>query len=294
MNILVSGATGFIGQHLTKRLLHDGHTVSIIVRSASTSVPPEDVAVLTYDGTAASLTSILAEKKFDGVMHLASLFLAQHKTEDVQGLIDSNVLFSTQLLEASVQAGIPWFINTGTFWQHYQNSSYSPVNLYAATKQAFEDIAKYYLATSAINFVTIKLNDTFGPGDTRPKLFTLWKKISQSQETFEMSPGKQIIDISYIDNVIDGYIQMMTLLQQDRERKLAGQSFAISSETRMTLQELAEVFEKVTQKKLNIIWGKKEYRPREVMVPWDQGQRIPGWKPSVSLEEGIRRTVYGE
>src|SRR3989344_6162676 len=165
MKLLVSGATGFIGKHLVKRLTKDGYNLFSIVRPSSKSETMEKVTPYIFDGNIDQLTFFMKKNHFAGVIHLASLFLAQHKSGDIKELINSNVLFATSLLEASVKSNIPWFINTGTFWQHYQNKEYSPVNLYAATKQAFENIARYYIETSEINFVTIKLCDTFGPED---------------------------------------------------------------------------------------------------------------------------------
>lgn len=286
MKILVSGSSGFIGSHLVKRLLQEKHDLCVIVRP-STKIK-QKINTFVYRDSPEKLNSFLEKEKFDGVIHLASLFLAQHKTEDIKGLVDSNILFGTILLEAAVKNNIPWFINTGTFWQHYQNKNYSPVNLYAATKQAFENIAKYYIETSQINFVTIKLNDTFGPDDIRPKIFTLWKKISETGQQLDMSKGEQIIDISFIDNVIDGYIELIRLVSKDKNRKLSGKSFAISSNERMTLKKLSETYQRTTKTKLNINWGGKPYRDREVMIPWSRGKKIPGWRQNVTLKEGIK------
>lgn len=296
MKILVTGATGFIGKHLTARLIKNDHTVFAVVRASTDTKELRRAKIKTYvfDDNVDKLMVFMNKEKFDGVIHLASLFLAAHKPEDIKGLVDSNVLFGANLLEASIQSNVSWFINTGTFWQHYQNNNYSPVNLYAATKQAFEDIARYYTETSTINFVTIKLNDTFGPLDVRPKVLNLLSKISQSGEGLDMSPGEQLIDISFIDNVIDGYIQLTKLLSQAGAKKLRGKSFAINSGEVRSLKELTKVFARATKSKLNINWGKREYRPREVMVPWNKGQSVPGWKPKISVEEGIKKTFKNE
>lgn len=294
MKLLVSGATGFIGRHLIKRLFDEGHEICIITRPSSPAKQLENINVYIWDGDSEKLISFLQTQRFAGIIHLASLFLAQHKPTDVAGLINSNLLFSTTLLEAAVRSEVPWFINTGTFWQHYQNASYAPVNLYAATKQAFEDVARYYMAVAPINFVTLKLSDTFGPNDTRAKIFNLWMKISKTNEALDMSPGEQLIDISYIDNVIDGYVHLMQLVAADTEQKLNGRSFALKSKERMSLKQLASVFEEVTQTKLQVNWGKKDYRPREVMVPWETGETLPGFEPKISLREGIKRTFHGQ
>ncbi|MCC2631399.1 MAG: NAD-dependent dehydratase [Patescibacteria group bacterium] len=294
MKLLISGATGFIGKHLTERLAKEGNEVFAIVRPSTdtSTLTTGNIRPYVFNDDIHALTAFLEQEQFDGIIHLASLFLAAHKSDDIKNLVDSNVLFPTTLLESAVTAKTPWFINTGTFWQHYQNEAYSPVNLYAATKQAFEDIAQYYLQTSPVNFVTIQLSDTFGPGDTRAKVFNLWLKTSKSQDPLGMSPGEQLIDISFIDNVIDGYVQMISLLSSDKGPELRGRAFAISSGAPESLKSLAATFEEVTGTTLPIQWGEKEYRPREVMETWNKGETIPGWSPRVSIEEGIKRTFH--
>ncbi len=292
MKLLITGASGFIGQHLTSRLQDEGHSVTAIVRPATdvSALKQKNITVFEYAGSVTALTEFMAAEKFDGVFHLASLFLAQHKPEDIAGLVESNVTFSTQVLEAAVTSKTPWFINTGTFWQHYQNATYSPINLYAATKEAFINIAQYYIETSSIHFTTLKLSDTFGPNDPRPKVMNLMAKIGASKEHLDMSPGEQLIDISYIDNVIDAFVQLMTLVSTDTERKMSGHSYGVSSGHALSLKDLAKVFEQATGMTLDIGWGGREYRPREVMIPWETYELVPGWLPKVSLEEGIKKT----
>lgn len=292
MKLLISGTTGFIGTHLIKRLQKEKHTIFSVVRpSTKQEALPKKIKTYVFDNDIENLTAFMKKEKFDGVIHLASLFLAQHKTEDIKNIVDSNVFFGTALLEAATKSSTPWFINTGTFWQHYKNKAYSPVNLYAASKQAFESLAQYYIETTPINFVTIKLSDTFGKGDTRPKIFNLLAKLRTTGETLLMSPGKQILDISYIENVIDGYIRMMTLLASKDATPLRGKSFTISAKKRLTLKQLVKVFEKVTNSKLSISWGGRPYRDREVMVPWNKGLPIPGFKPHYSLEDGMKEIL---
>lgn len=287
MNILLTGAGGFIGSHLTTALEKEGYRVHALTRSPET-VGKQQVL---FTGDTRALTTYLKEEKVSGIIHLASYFTASHTPEEIDALVESNLLLGIELLEAAKASGIKWFINTGTFWQHYQNAAYSPVNLYAATKQAFETLAQYYCETSEMKFVTLKLNDTFGPHDTRPKIFNLWNRISRSGEVLEMSPGEQLIDISYIDNVCDAYLRLAALLNKGEEGIRSGDAFAVTSGEHMTLKELATLFERVSQKPLHISWGKRPYREREVMIPWETFKTVPGWRPRVSLEEGIRRTL---
>ena len=292
MKVLITGITGFIGRNLSKQLINDGIQISAIVRKGKDklSLEKHNINCLLYDNSE-SLLSYFEKEKFDGVIHLASCFIKEHKFEEIDNLIDSNILFSTKVLESTVKAGIPWFINTGTFWQHHNNENYSPVNLYAATKQAFENIAQYYVQSSNIHFVTLKLNDTYGPGDTRLKIFNLWKRIAESGEPLEMSAGEQLIDIVYIDDVVNAYVKLMTLITKNDQKRNNVKSFAVSSGSTISLKELAEIFSKASGKKLNILWGKTPYRENEVMIPWNQGTPVPGWEPTVDLEEGIRKLL---
>lgn len=292
MKILLTGSTGFIGSHLTKRLLKDKHKVYAVIRpNTSTDKINSRIRTFVFNGDIDELTKYLVKEKIEGVIHLASLFLAAHKPENIAELINTNIKFGTEIIEAATAAKVKWFINTGTFWQHFNDKDYSPVNLYAASKQAFETMAQYYTEISKLNFVTIKLSDTFGPNDTRQKIFNIWSRISKSKETIDMSKGEQIIDISHIENVIDAYIQMVKNLSMDKNRKYNNKTFAVTSNRRMSLRKLASLFEKVSGLKLQINWGAREYRFREVMVPWSKGRKVPGWKQRISIEEGIKNTL---
>lgn len=289
MKILITGGTGFIGKHLINKLLDNQHQVFCTINK-NKNIPWEKVETINFDNhTTTEIVTFLKEKKIEGVIHLASLFLSSHNTEDVGNLIDSNVRFSSVLLDCAATAKVKWFINTGTFFQHYNNAEYSPVNLYAATKQAFQVISQYYVETEAIKFITIKLSDTYGPGDTRSKVFNLWDNIANSGEILEMSEGEQIIDITYIDDVINFFITAVHLLNQNSSIINNGNSFAIRSKERYTLKQLAEIFQSVKKKKINILWGKRPYRLREVMVPWNKGIVIPSWEPSIKLQEGLKK-----
>ncbi len=292
MKILVTGATGFIGQNLVSLLLKNGIEIYCLVREESDcSKIDKKAKIIKYDKKVDSLIEVFNKQKFYGVVHLASIFLAEHKARDIVSLISSNVEFGTTLLEACKQSDVKWFINTGTFWQNYEDKDYNPVNLYAATKEAFENIAKYYTQTSNLIFTTIKLNDTFGPNDTRNKVFNLWAKIANTNEVLEMSKGEQIIDISYIEDVISAYEVLISHLNSDDAQNFKNKTFAVKSQTRVSLKELAEIFQKATNSKLNIIWGGREYRQRELMLPWENGEVVPNWSPKYSLEEAIKKTI---
>jgi nucleoside-diphosphate-sugar epimerase len=292
MKILVTGATGFIGQNLVKFLLDKGYEIHCIIRiNSDSSIVDSRAKTFRYDENIDNLIRFFQEKSFDGIIHLASLFLANHTKDNISSLISSNIKFGTELLETCKESKVKWFINTGTFWQNYENNNYSPVNLYAATKEAFENIAKFYIETSKLIFTTIKLNDTFGANDTRNKVFNIWDKIAKSGEKLEMSAGEQIIDISYIEDVISAYDILIDNLNSIMKEEFNNKEFVVTNEEKVSLKELSSIFEKATNTKLNIIWGRRPYRDREVMFPYQNGIVVPGWKQKYRLEDAIKKTV---
>lgn len=224
-----------------------------------------------------------------GVFHLASKFIAEHKAEEVDILINSNILFSTQLLEAMKEANVKNLINTGTSWQYYDNDDYNPVCLYAATKQAFEAIIEYYIQAEAFKIITLVLFDTYGENDTRPKLMNLLKKVTTEGTALEMSAGEQQLSLVHIADVCRAFIIAFEILerQQINEHK----HYAVVSDEIYTLKEIVQIFEQQANKKLNITFGKRPYRKREVMRVWDKGEKLPNWKIKTSLEEGIKKVL---
>lgn len=90
-----------------------------------------------------------------------------------------------------------------------------------------------------------------------------------------MSPGEQIIDISHIDNVVNNFLLLTNHLQNNNSFIKNGDTFCVKADKRYTLKELAKKYEHDNQCKLNINWGGKPYREREVMIPWENGKTVP-------------------
>ena len=289
---LVTGATGFVGSHLARRLVKEGWDVHIIIRV--NSVIPEhlcdvELSAHVHDGSTECLISIVKEVRPTIVFHLASLFLAQHQPKDIGSLIRSNINFGNQLLEAIVVNNVRYLVNTGTSWQHYHSAEYCPVCLYAATKQAYEAILQFYTSAYDLSAITLKLFDTYGPDDPRKKLFSLLKESALTGSKISLSPGEQFIDLVYISDVVSAFIIAAGRLLKGTVSYM--EDYAVSSGSAMKLKELVNVFCSEAGLALDIEWGGKPYRRREVMDPWNKGNRLPGWEPKVELVEGIRKII---
>lgn len=295
MKVLVTGANGFIGSNLVKGLIVQDYIVDVIVRPNSNLDLLSDVInkinVFKHDGTIESMFSILKNSKPDIVCHLAGISVYAHKLKDVGQLINSNILFGNQLVESMIRNNIFNLINTGTYWQNYNDKHYNPTCLYAATKQAYIDILKFYVESSKLNVITLKLFDNYGPNDNRNKLFSFINKSINNNDLINMSPGDQLMDMVYISDLIDAYLISIKKLTSS---KINGyKEFFLSTDNRISLKNLVNTFLKITNQKAKINWGGRKYREREIMFPITAKDKLPGWNPKVSIEKGINLMIKG-
>ncbi|WP_114381657.1 NAD-dependent epimerase/dehydratase family protein [Paenibacillus prosopidis] len=287
----MTGATGYIGSNVVRLLAAGGWNVHVIARTDSKLTLLEKacygVSIHRHDGSTKQLFDIIKQAAPDIVIHLAAFASVTHTPEDIVPMLQSNVVFGTQLVEAILANHVYCFINTGTFSQHCDNKDYSSSSLYDATKQAFRDILTFYTETAPLKAITLELYDNYGPGDPRSKIMNLLKRAALDGKPLAMSPGEQLVDIVYIDDVADAYVTVAERLVSVQGVK--DEVYAISSGHPIRLKDLVQAFEQATGRRLQIVWGGRPYRKREIMVPWNQGAALPNWTAKVSLQEGIKR-----
>lgn len=295
-SVLVTGGTGYIGAHLIKALCKCDYEVSVVTRNTSSLRLLEDVLeeIDCYrdDGQPGTLSKILAAVKPELVIHIAGVFVSEHKVDDIELLIRDNIIFGTYLLEAMKEQKVSYFINTGTNWQKCEAQNNTPVNLYAATKEAYAQLADYYVDSQDMRMITLNLLDTYGPFDPRKKIINLLKDVAITNKQLEMSPGEQEIGLVYIDDVVTAYMSAIELLpnMQKRERR----KYCVAPKEMVNLKTLVNTFQKVHGSKLPIEMGKRPYRVREVMKAELQHPNILEGKATISLEEGIKKILQIE
>jgi nucleoside-diphosphate-sugar epimerase len=290
---LVTGATGFIGSHLLDHLKLAGWQVAVLSRPAAADLlgtNPSVSKVYVYTGTTQEAVNAVAEFKPDTVFHLGSLFLATHNSSQVEPLITSNVLFGTQLLEAMKAANVTALVNTGSSWQNYSCDAYRPVNLYAATKQAFEDVLGYYTDAAGVRAITLRLYDSYGPSDTRRKLLRLLLDCLKTGKPLGMSPGEQVLDLVHVDDICRAFLQAAALVEQQQP---GNSIYAVSGGQRRTLQQVVATLAEAAGRPLPVQFGALPYRAREVMTPW-VGRTVPGWEPRIDLLTGFKMLLATE
>jgi len=287
--VFLTGATGFIGRNLANAFAD--RDLHVLVRPGSqveNLASCKNITYHLYNNSTQSVVDAFEKAKPDLVVHLAACFVAEHKPDDVDRLIAGNILLGAQLLEAMSTTGVTHLINTGTSWQHFMGDDSRPSNLYAATKEAFEALIDYYVDANQMSVITLKLFDTYGPGDTRPKLFNILRTAEASKPLL-MSAGAQFIDLVYIDDVVAAFLAA-------EQRILSAQSaiherFGVSSGDPRPLREVVEGFLRLAGSNVKVEWGARPYRKREVTEAWTSYTPVPGWKPVVAREEGFARLL---
>ncbi len=286
--VLVTGATGFLGDALTKRLLDDGHVVAMVQRPQSTSADAR-CAQIEWSGDATKLVDAIEAWKPQIAFHLATHFVSQHQTKDLTSLIDANVALGTALLEACHKAGSTIVI-TGSSWQHVGGSDYQPVSLYAATKQALFDIAVYYKQVGA-DVRELSFFDTYGPGDERRKLISLLLDAAVTGETLDMSSGHQLIDLLFVSDAVKA---ILTASQIPKPESIEAARLVARSGRPITIRDLVQVIEQTINAKISVNWGTRPDRPNEMLTNWEFGNPLPGWAPRIDLPAGIQACWAGK
>ena len=276
--VLVTGATGFIGSAVFPRLLPRASEVAVVIGTRRTS-ERDDVQIIDAEGPA--LVDSIAAFAPDVVIHLATHFLASHEVSDISALVNSNIEFGTFVLEGAAACSAR-FLNVNSAWQQVDGGKYAPVSLYAATKQAYSDIAAYFSQVRGLEVREVTLFDSYGPGDTRKKLVPLLLDAARSGASLDMSDGQQLIDLTYVDDVAAGVLH--AALTQDLPT-----STVIRSWSPLTIREVVDRVESVTGRSILVNWGVRPPRPREMRTDWVFGTALPGWQPEVGFDEGLSR-----
>jgi nucleoside-diphosphate-sugar epimerase len=285
---LVTGATGFIGRRLTSLLLERGWDVHALLRSTTSSSRDLDgvPVVMHLDDGRTPLHAVIEVAAPDVCFHLAGYFAGSHGDDDIIPLIVDNVLFGTRLADALASRGSCVMVNAGSFWQSAGGAQYHPVALYAATKQAFQDIVTYYVEAGELRAVTLKFFDTYGPGDTRPKLINLLLRAALSGESIGLSSGEQYFDLVHVDDAARACLAAADALLGSLQP--AFETFAVTSSSPLRVRDFVVRVGEIIGRPIPVVWGQREDRWREMMEPWDVAAVVPGWSPQVSLDDGVR------
>ncbi len=283
--ILITGGSGYIGKNIIQNLSKK-YEIKYLTRNLN----DKNRQSIFIKNNFHSVNAAVGKFKPDLVLHLASLFIVNHKSKDINNLIDSNIKFGSFLLESMKLNKIDEIINIGTSWEYKNSHDYNPVNFYAATKNAYEKILFYYYKTMNLKILNLKLYDTYGPSDDRGKIISKIIESVKSEKKLKLSPGNQILDIIHINDLIDA-IKISLEIFNSKQRKFF-KTYSLLSKERYKLKDIVKIIlESTKNRKNNIILGGLPYRENEVFVPSTNIKKLPKWNPKIKFVKGIKDLI---
>lgn len=264
MKVVVTGSTGYLGTRLLKLL----------------ELQKAEFRIIGRQDTDAQITEMLKSFSPEAVIHLASYYVAEHFQADVVPLVRSNIEFGARVLECMREAKVTNIVVAGSAWQDGYGE-FVPNSLYAATKNCFEHIVQCYCRQHDFRMISLRIFDSAGPLDPRPKLLNVLAKSKPNASEFALSPGDQMIHMVHADDIAAGFIKAVGQMQQMDPGTFS--TFDLRSLEALSLRELVLKLEAHLGRSLPIQWGAKPYRKNEVMRPYEEHSRLPGWTPKRDL-----------
>lgn len=308
MNILLTGAAGFVAYKTAELLLREGHRVIGIDNmndyyDIRLKAYRRDLLIKQYESFSfiecdiedkARLREIFQNENFDAVINLAARAGVRYSMENPFVYMTTNALGTLNLLELMREFNIQKMVLAST------SSLYAglpmpfsedlpvnePISPYAASKKAAEVMAYTYHHLYNIDVTVVRYFTVYGPAgrpDMSPFRFIQWIITDTPIELF--GDGTQARDFTYVDDIAAGTVKALKPVGYEIIN-LGGGNNPIS------LQTMIALMEKYLGKKARI--AQKPFHKADMKETWadiSKAEKLLGWKPTISFEEGIRRTV---
>jgi CDP-paratose synthetase len=176
-------------------------------------------------------------------------------------------------------------VNTGSFAEYFKNDeSFDPASVYAATKTASRSFLRYYAGAYHFKFLTAVPYSIYGPNDTQKKIIDYL--IESAEQQIDFTAGEQVLDFIHVEDVVEAYCKLLAC-----EKYISNdETFYIGTGNGTSIRELARLIESALGKKLNIHWGARPYRKRDVMkaiAPVSRNNENVSWKSKIELNTAI-------
>lgn len=274
--LLLTGATGFIGSSIVNAFSTDFNLVLLARSSRSTRQFPGHLVIELVE-----LQPFLSDHYVDTVINLAGYYTFSSAPIEVSGLIGANIEFPTQVAAAVAQAQshVHW-IQASTFMQHFRSHEFDPTCLYASTKQAFEDVLKYF-ESRGFAITTLVLPQVYGEMDNRGKLLDQLLDSARRGNEIKLSSGTQVLDLVHISDIVAALRMCVATPQTGRWQLSSGRSLRIL--------DIVNILENQMGVKLQISYDPSRDRPRDVYELWESAPALPGWTPAIQIESWLAK-----
>jgi NAD dependent epimerase/dehydratase len=305
--VLVTGADGFIGSHLTELLAKSGHEVRALALYNSfndwgwldTIVDKKNIEVVTGDVRDPFFCDEIT-KGIDTIYHLAALIAIPYSYLAPQSYVETNITGTLNICKAAQANRVARVMHTSTS-EVYGTAQYVPINEkhplqpqspYSASKIGADAMAMSFYLSFGLPVTIARPFNTFGPRQSaRAVIPTIISQIAAGKKYIQLGDTTPTRDFNFVKDTANGMIQLAT------SDKCIGQTINIGSNSEYSIEETFNLIKKIMNKEdVQLIKDEKRIRPEnsEVHRLWCDNTLIKsttGYNPSYSFEEGLKETV---
>jgi len=282
MKILLTGATGYLGSRLCKRLIEDGHHVVAVHlnhgEKISSLCNADESSVTRVYLDDATVDEILTANQVDGVIHTATLY--GRSSESLASMVLANEVFPVEILASCLKNNIKFFINTDTILA-------KNVSNYALSKSHVVDWMKMF--ADRIKMIDMKLDHFYGPKDKNTKFVAfVLEKLRQNEPSIDLTEGTQTRDFIYIDDVVSAYLTVVNNLSVIDLGNVS--VFEVGTNVKTSIRYLVTKLKELTKSTTVLKFGAVPFRKHE-MLDYDVNTtalRLLGWSPKTFIDEGLQ------
>jgi NAD dependent epimerase/dehydratase len=306
-SVLVTGAGGFIGSHLTEHLVELGANVKAFVRYNSRNnwgllelLPKEkldEIEVIMGDLKDADAVRHAA-KNVDIIFHLGSLIAIPYSYIHPRETIETNILGALNVLMAAEENNIEKIIHTSTS-EVYGTARYVPIDEnhplqgqspYSASKIGADKIAESFYRSFDVPVAIIRPFNTFGPRQSARAVIPTIITQALTREKIFLGSLHPTRDYTYVNDVVEAFIKVA------ESHKSIGEVINIGSNFEISIGDLINKIISLMGKNAEIITDPARVRPQDSEVErlWcdnSKARRLLGWTPTTSLDEGLKKTI---
>lgn len=297
---IITGATGFVGANLARRLLKDGHRVHLLVRPQYNSWRVDEISsecqIHKIDlQDADPLKNAVAKIKPDWIFHLAANGAYSWQT-DVREIINTNMIGTVNLVQSCLSSGFETFINTGSsseygFKDHApaENEYIEPNSYYAIAKSSATMFCQFMARSQKVQIPTLRLYSIYGPYEEPNRLMPTIIINGLDGKLPPLVDPNIARDYVSADDCIEAYMLAASVKTED-----PGAVYNVGSQIQVSLAEVVEVARKVLNISEQPNWGSMPNRKWDTSVWVSNSEKIKsdiGWQTRDSFEDGFAKMV---
>jgi UDP-glucose 4-epimerase len=299
---LVTGATGFIGSHLVRRLLADDVEVHGLTSTVSSVYALRLVdlrdRILLHEGNLddrSAMDALVKAVRPTHVFHLGAYTHVGKSWQRVDECVQANVQGTVNLLQALDGVGYQRFVNLGTSEIYgdieppfQEDKPVCPMSPYAASKYAAECMCRVFHQGRGWPIVMVRPFNGYGPAQTADRVIPEVIVRALRGEHLRMTQGRQTREFNYVEDLVDGIVRAGAV------EGVEGQLFNIGCGEDVSIREVASLVLDLLGNPVRAEFGALPDRPGEIWAMRSDAARareVLGWKPQHSLVDGLEKTI---